>query len=718
MGRNFALLVCLGVVLGAGCKSSDANPDASTDGPGPTGVVQGTVYHALTLQPLPGAQVKLDIGSDEITTTSDAEGKFAATVPVSSDVKLKAEPTGQEATMKSVAVHEGSTSYVEVFTMPVGKHAKIDATAGGEVEGPLGTSIKLPPEGLAHEDGTTVEGEVDVTLTPMVPQDPKQLAARPGKPQGTNVGGVAKGLAPVVTVAVSLSQGGAKVNLGAGKKAQVKLPVTDSAAPVALSLWSFNEGTSTWVEESALVKVATLAGDIYKGEVSHFSYWSADVPMEAMTCLRGCVAGALRGARVVIDGVDHVFRDELSTDGEGCFAVDVMAGGRVRVQALTPDGASAPLGVLAPETPASSDDPASCHDVGILDVEPTAPANAACPRGRIVCGDRCIDPGTDPLHCGSCGTSCADYTFEETRIFGATCVEGVCGCPPSRPDVCGDRCVSFDNDPQACGSCTREAVCALGQDCVDRTCVERTCPTGTALCDTCAWEADLWVCAPQCVDITEDPRHCGGCAQGEATDGIDCTAQAETPEGLTCSDGVCACSSGYTDCGGEGCVDVQSDFWNCGGCFEYCDYQGDACIDGLCSCLPGLTNCGDEFYAYCVDLAYDWSNCGECTNDCADGVCVEGACVAAWPECDNPIEVYCAHAGCVDVSTDPNNCAQCGRACAGAEACTDGTCNCDAPGIALCGGECVSLLTDALHCGGCDHRCAAGQRCEQGACVY
>jgi hypothetical protein len=719
MGRNFALLVCLGVVLGVGCKSgSDANPDASTDGP--TGVVQGTVYHALTLQPLPGAQVKLGIGSDEVIVTGDAEGKFAVSVPVSSDVKLKAEPTGQEATMKSVAVHEGSTSYVEVFTMPVGKHAKIDATAGGEVEGPLGSSIKLPPQGLAYEDGTTVEGEVDVTLTPMVPQDPKQLAARPGKPQGTNVGGVAKGLSPVVTVAVSLSQGGAKVNLGAGKKAQVKLPVTDSAASAALSLWSFNEGTGKWVEESALVKVATVSGDVYKGEVSHFSYWSADVPMDAMTCLRGCVAAALRGARVVVDGVDHVFRDELSTDGEGCFAVDVMAGGRVRVQALTPDGASAPLGVPAPETPASSNDPASCHDVGTLDVEPTAPANAACPRGRILCGDRCIDPGTDPLHCGVCNNNCGQFMVEETRVFGATCVEGVCGCPPSRPDVCGDRCVNHDNDPEACGSCTREGVCALGQDCVNRTCVERTCPTGTSLCDTCAWESDLWLCAPQCVDITEDPRHCGGCAQGEATDGIDCTGQTDNPEGLSCSEDACACRSGYANCEGEGCVDVQSDFWNCGACFEYCDYQGDACIDGLCGCSQGLTNCGDEFYAYCVDTAYDMNNCGECGTTCSDGVCVEGDCVGAWPACDNPSEIYCAHSGCVDVSSDPHNCAQCGNPCAGAEVCTDGRCFCSAPGTDTCGqnGECVSLLTDAQHCGGCDRRCSVGQRCEQGACTY
>jgi hypothetical protein len=718
MGRNFALVVFLGVVLGAGCKSSDASPDASTDGPvdGPTGLVQGAVYHALTLEPLPGAQVKLDVGSDEITVTSDAEGKFAATVPVSSDIKLKAEPTGQEATMKSVAVHEGSTSYVEVFTMPVGKHAKIDATAGGEVEGPLGASIKLPPAGLAHEDGTTVVGEVDVTLTPIIPQDPKQLAARPGKSQGTNAGGVAKGLSPVVTVAVGLTKDGAKVNLGAGQKAQVKLPVTDSAAPAALSLWSFNEATSKWGEESALVKVATASGDVYKGEVSHFSYWSADVPMD-MTCLRGCVAGALRGARVVVAGVDHVFRDELSTDGEGCFAVDVMAGGRVRVQALTADGASAPLGVPAPETPASSDDPASCHDVGTLDVEPTPPANAACPRGRIVCGDRCIDPGTDPLHCGVCNNNCGQFMVDETQVFGGACVEGVCGCPPSRPNVCGDRCVNFQNDPQACGGCGR-AACAPEQDCVQGACVDRTCPAGTEKCDTCEWTGD---CIPRCVDITEDPRHCGGCAQGEATDGIDCTEETGS-EGLTCSDGACACASGYDNCGGVEwvyCVDFQNDDWACGTCTEYCMGEGEVCVDGACGCPAGLTDCGFD-YSYCVDTAYDWYNCGACGTDCADGVCVEGVCVGAWPECDNMVEVYCEHSGCVDVMTDPNNCAQCGRSCAGAEVCTVGQCNCDGPGLDTCGenGECVSVLTDALHCGGCDRRCAAGQRCEQATCVY
>ena len=46
-----------------------------------------------------------------------------------------------------------------------------------------------------------------------------------------------------------------------------------ASAPTQIPLWSFNNELGLWVEES----VATLQGDKYVGEVSHFSFWNCDI---------------------------------------------------------------------------------------------------------------------------------------------------------------------------------------------------------------------------------------------------------------------------------------------------------------------------------------------------------------------------------------------------------------------------------------------------------
>jgi hypothetical protein len=63
-----------------------------------------------------------------------------------------------------------------------------------------------------------------------------------------------------------------------------------------------------------VAKVDTEWGPVYKGQVAHFSYWSAEVPMDTAGCLRGCVSGATASVRMVAEGVDVPFRGEVSTN--------------------------------------------------------------------------------------------------------------------------------------------------------------------------------------------------------------------------------------------------------------------------------------------------------------------------------------------------------------------------------------------------------------------
>lgn len=49
--------------------------------------------------------------------------------------------------------------------------------------------------------------------------------------------------------------------------------------PPTIPLWYFDDESGLWVEEG----IATLQGDVYVGEVGHFSWHNLDVPAERVS---------------------------------------------------------------------------------------------------------------------------------------------------------------------------------------------------------------------------------------------------------------------------------------------------------------------------------------------------------------------------------------------------------------------------------------------------
>jgi hypothetical protein len=118
-----------------------------------------------------------------------------------------------------------------------------------------------------------------------------------------------------------------------------------------------------------------------------------------------------------------------------------------------------------------------------------------------------------------------------------------------------------------------------------------------------------------CDDSRPDVRPAFGSVAGamEACDGIDNDCNGRTDESAMCCDGcaslgddrdradictvegVCDCSTdsasgpcaeGLTCCA-SGCVDVTTDFNNCGYCNAMCTGQADNCAAGTCMCGSG-----------------------------------------------------------------------------------------------------------------------------------
>jgi hypothetical protein len=230
------------------------------------------------------------------------------------------------------------------------------------------------------------------------------------------------------------------------------------------------------------------------------------------------------------------------------------SGSRRRALGVIVAGALAPLGAAA------KPEPAKCLAVGKRCSEPAA-EEAAHGRhkgehkgkGKVKhhppscekCCSRFGAAGADGKARCACkgeGVACAN----PSQCCSGDCRDGNCtACPPNTV-FCPDGCANLQTDKNHCGGC--DHACDVGQPCQDGQCVcdDQSCPDGC--CD-----------GATCVAVDQQSaQQCG-------TGGAACQG---------CGDDAC--------CAG-GCVDLQADPLNCGGCGIPCPVN-EACVDGKCTC--------------------------------------------------------------------------------------------------------------------------------------
>lgn len=170
------------------------------------------------------------------------------------------------------------------------------------------------------------------------------------------------------------------------------------------------------------------------------------------------------------------------------------------------------------------------------------------------------------------------------------------------------------------------------------------------------------------------------------------------------------CRAGYTLCA-DTCVDLSSDFRNCGSCGHSCGQY--VCDDSTCSSetmrdsgMPGPDAGKPDGGRGAGDAGLDGGD------DTDGGLSDEDSglpgCAVGYQECDGV---------CANPSSDPAHCGSCSVACKDGEFCSSGECQDDcATPLTQCGPLCLDLQRDPDHCGDCTKRCASGI-CELGACA-
>ena len=265
---------------------------------------------------------------------------------------------------------------------------------------------------------------------------------------------------------------------------------------------------------------------------------------------------------------------------------------------------------------------------------------------------------------------------------------------------CGDDCVDISNNPEHCGDC--DVACPQGQTCVSGSCEGSSCTSPEVSC------------LGECVDLMTHHDHCGGCEQPCAGDEV-------------CINGACSadCPGDWEVCG-DVCVDTNTDPAHCGGCDKPCA-DGEECASGVCQCPQGTESCANT----CVDTATDLAHCGKCDNLCPDGAnaittCAMGMCGQqcnmGYEDCNMKPD------GCeTNLTTDLQHCGKCGNSCpsvsngvpeckganCGIGSCNKGYDDCDNQ---LATGCEANLNSDDKNCGQCKYDCGVGNYCSGGTC--
>ena len=327
------------------------------------------------------------------------------------------------------------------------------------------------------------------------------------------------------------------------------------------------------------------------------------------------------------------------------------------------------------------------------------------------CAEKCEACADDQL-CTECGT-CIDCVGGESNF----CVEcGLCYNCVDMVCVCGGGCsncaIICSECGEKCEACADDQLCQDCEVCFDCVGGEGNYCAECGLCKNCV---EICICGNGCVECAtvcpECAEKCTNCAEEEICGGCDVCKDCVGGDGnfcdncetcKMCSDFVCICGGGCSECVERICPECNEKCENCAAdelCIDcgFCaDCVGDGnfcfdcslcitCVEMVCSCGGGCTNCA----VVCMEC------CEKCSN-CSDGeLCTEcGKCI----DCAGS-DSFCTTCG---LCSDCGNVCPCGEGC---ENCADLCPDC---------GEVCSSCSDEF-CVSCDlcRECAGDLFCEE-----
>ncbi len=277
---SFTLLLCI-----FSCQNDDNSTTPTNEEP-PININFeenfGTTVNASFLgrvideqnNPIQGATIR--IGNTVATT--DLFGIFSVSDAIAYEkfAYIVAEKDGYLKGSRALAPSTTDVNRVEIMLLKKDVIATITSGETAMVNLMNGTEVSFSGN-YTKEDGTAYSGQVEVVLKHLSPDDEDMEAMMPGMLFAQDASGDAVALETYGMLAVELlSSSGEELQLSEGSTSQISMPIPANSVnpPATIPLWHFDEVAGYWIEEGE----ATLQGNRYVGEVSHFSFWNYDYP--------------------------------------------------------------------------------------------------------------------------------------------------------------------------------------------------------------------------------------------------------------------------------------------------------------------------------------------------------------------------------------------------------------------------------------------------------
>lgn len=260
----------VGFVGGPDFPGQIATPDPITS------AVHGNVFDE---NGTPAAGVTVQVGTK--TATTNASGYFrinAASLDKKSAV-VTASKAGYFKAYRTFGAGSGA-NFVQIKLIKRSLTGTIDGAAGGEVSLTNGSKVALPASGVVNAATNAVyTGQVNVYASYIDPTAADFNEIVPGSLMANDKDGKRVLLTSYGMLSVELEgTSGEKLQIKSGSTAKLTTAIPNAgqaSAPATIPMWFVDETTGIWKEEGS----ATKSGNVYVGDVKHFTYWNCDIPV-------------------------------------------------------------------------------------------------------------------------------------------------------------------------------------------------------------------------------------------------------------------------------------------------------------------------------------------------------------------------------------------------------------------------------------------------------
>ena len=318
------LLFSLLVFQTFNCKKNNNDPPEGT-------TVKTTIIGQIVDEsgaPMAGVQVSTG-NFDKVT---NAYGEFVfEDITVSKDrFYVKAEKSDYMSAGIGGIATEGSVKYVKIKMLKIGVAKTLPVMSGATISVENDAKIVFPAMAISYKNGGVFTGNAKVYARHLSPSASDFASVIPGGDLVAETGNTLSALYSYGMLGVIIQdEAGNELRIADGMQAEIRMPISAdqlSTAPATIPLLTFDEEKGLWIEEGT----ATKLGDMYVGNVGHFSWWNCDLIYDPPTTISGRVIDCT-GAPAA--GVTVRFNNQYSliTDNNGYYNNFVPTGLQVTI---------------------------------------------------------------------------------------------------------------------------------------------------------------------------------------------------------------------------------------------------------------------------------------------------------------------------------------------------------------------------------------------------